>query len=286
MKLDELHRGGYFLDARSTYDEARTVLVGVPMDLTSSFRSGSREGPQAIRSFSQALEDYSPYLDRELGECLFYDAGDLMLPFGNVDVCLEKIEQTCKLLVRDQKLPFFLGGEHLISLPIVKSLSQFYSDLVVLHFDAHADLRDEYLGEKYSHATVMRRICDIIGSKNVFQFGIRSGTKEEFRYGKNCTNFYPLNVLDALNSCYSLFKDRPLYVTLDIDVIDPAYAPGTGTPEPGGVKPEEIFGIFSILKTLHVVGCDFVELAPLYDLSGITSLLAAKLVREAILAFT
>lgn len=279
-------RGGLFLGSADSYESAEIVLMGIPMDITSCFRPGSRMGPPAIRSASEGLEEYSPYLDRELGECSFYDGGDLELPFGNVEACLERIERVTRLLLEDRKTPFFLGGEHLISYPVVRALTGYYPDLVVLHFDAHADLRQEYMGEVNSHATVLRRICEVVGNNNVFQFGIRSGTKEEFRYGRSYTNFYPHELSGALESCLPLLKGRPIYVTLDIDVIDPAYAPGTGTPEPGGATPEELFQVINLLKGLQVVGCDLVEVAPNYDQSGITSLLAAKLVREAILAFS
>lgn len=286
MQIRDLCKhSGLFLGSSGSYDGADVVLVGVPMDVTSCFRPGSRMGPQAIRLASEGLEEYSPYLGRELSECSFYDGGDLELPFGDVEKCLEKIETVTHLLVADRKMPFFLGGEHLISYPVVKALAGHYPELAVLHFDAHADLRSEYLGEVYSHATVIRRICEVVGSNNVFQFGIRSGTREEFAYGRTHTNFYPYEVRKGIESCLSLLRGRPVYVTLDIDVVDPAFAPGTGTPEPGGVAPGELFSAFALLEELRVVGFDLVETAPDYDPSGITSLLAAKLVREALLAF-
>lgn len=287
MKLQELCTWDRsFLNAQCSYQEVQVVLIGVPLDLTVSYRPGTREGPRAVRDASQGLEDYSPYLDRELGANRFFDCGDLIIPPGNLAGSLQRIEEAGKILADAQKIPFYLGGEHLISLPVVKVLAESYPNLAVLHFDAHADLRDDYLGEIYSHATVIRRICEIIGNENVFQFGIRSGTKEEFYYGRNFTNFYPFELLPALESCLQILKERPVYVTFDIDVVDPAYAPGTGTPEPGGVTPQEIFEIFRLLQGLQIVGCDFVELAPVYDSAGITALLVAKLVREALLAFT
>lgn len=287
MRLSSLcTRERYFLEAKDSYEEAKIVLIGVPLDLTVTFRPGAREGPQAIRSASQGLEDYSPYLDRTLVECDFYDGGDLILPFGNLEISFKRIEETCRVLLEDQKFPFFLGGEHLLSFPVVRVLAEFYPNLAVLHFDAHADLRNDYLGENYSHATVIRRICEIVGGRNVFQFGIRSGTKEEFLYGRSFTNFYPFVLSEALEACRARLTGRPLYVTVDLDLVDPAFAPGTGTPEPGGFTPQEVFGILGILQDLHVVGCDFVELAPPYDTNGITALLAAKLVRESLLAFS
>lgn len=275
-----------YLAAKDSYRDAKLVLTGIPMDLTSSFRAGSRQGPQAVRSASEGLEEFSPYLNLDLADCPFYDGGDLLLPFGNLEECFERIEQLSNQLLQDDKLPVFLGGEHLITLPVVKSMLGFYPELVVLHFDAHADLRNDYLGEIYSHATVMRRVCDLIGPGNVYQFGIRSGTKDEFAYGKSNTNFYPFQVLPRLKSTLPFLKGHPLYVTVDIDIVDPSYAPGTGTPEPGGILPQELFRIFELLQGFHVVGCDFVELAPVYDQSGITSLLMAKIVREGLLAFS
>lgn len=286
MKTAELCvRDWSFLAAKDSYQDSRLVLAGIPLDLTSSFRPGSRQGPQAIRSVSEGLEEYSPYLNLDLADCHFYDQGDLLLPQGNLDLCLQRIEQLCRLLLQDEKLPVFLGGEHLITYPIIKAAVDFYPDLAVLHFDAHADLRDQYLGETYSHATVMRRVCELIGPENVYQFGIRSGTREEFAYGDSFTHFYPFQVVQALQSSLPVLSERPLYVTLDIDVLDPAYAPGTGTPEPGGCLPQDIFQIFTLLRGWNVIGYDIVELAPVYDPSGITTLLAAKLVREGLLAF-
>lgn len=279
-------RKACFLKARDVYEDAKIVLAGIPLDITGSFRPGARWGPQAIRNASHGLEDYSPYLDQELGECAFYDAGDLILPFGNLQTSFRQIEELCRSLVKDEKFPFFLGGEHLLSFPVVKILAEFYCNLAVLHFDAHADLRNDYRGEIYSHAAVVRRICEIVGSRNVFQFGIRSGTKEEFVYGHSFTNFYPFELATALESCFIDLKGRPLYVTLDIDLVDPAYAPGTGTPEAGGFTSQEVFRIFYILQELQVIGFDLVELVPHYDNSEVTALLAAKLVREGIIAFS
>ncbi|KUK36890.1 MAG: Agmatinase SpeB [Thermacetogenium phaeum] len=287
MMLNELCvREWQYLAAKGSYKEARLVLAGLPLELTVSFRPGTREGPQAIRAASQGLEEYSPYLREDLNDHLIFDCGDLALPFGNLQVAFQRIEALCRVLLADAKIPVFLGGEHLITFPVVKTLAEAYSGLKVLHFDAHADLRDDYLGEKYSHATVIRRVCEIVGAGNVYQFGIRSGTKEEFEYGRSCTVFYPFEILPGLESCLQSLEGHPVYVTVDIDVIDPAYAPGTGTPEPGGVTPQELFRVFELLEGCRIVGCDFVELAPVYDRSGITSILAAKLVREALLAFS
>ncbi len=237
-----------------------------------------------MRDASQGLEDYSPQLDRELGACAFYDAGDLLLPLGNLTASLGRIEQACRLIAGDGKLPFLLGGEHLITLPAVQALNDLYAGLAVLQFDAHADLRQDYLGEPLSHATVLRRICEVVGGNSVYQFGIRSGTRDEFAYGRAHTNFHPFKAASALEANLPSLRERPVYVTLDVDLLDPAYAPGTGAPEPGGIEPAEIFDIVAMLQELRVVGCDVVELAPPYDSSGITAALVAKIVREGLLA--
>lgn len=287
MKLDELClRNRHFLEAGDSYHDARVVLLGAPLDITGSYRKGAQEAPRAVRDASQGLEDYSPQLDRELGACAFYDAGDLLLPLGNLAASLGRIEQACRLLVSDGKIPFLLGGEHLITLPAVRALNVVHDGLAVLQFDAHADLRQEYLGESYSHATVLRRVCEVVGSGSVYQFGIRSGTRDEFDYGRAHTNFYPFAAARALEACLSSLRGRPVYITLDLDILDPAYAPGTGTPEPGGIQPAEVFEIVAMLQELNVVGCDIVELSPPYDTGGITAVLAAKIVREGLLVLS
>jgi agmatinase len=287
LKLSELCiKNSSFLESRDDYRNARIILLGVPLDITSSFRTGSREAPQAVRAASQGLEDYSPRLDRDLGECAVYDAGDLLLPLGNLQACLNRIGQACRLIADDGKIPFMLGGEHLITLPAVQAMAEFFPGLAVLQFDAHADLRDDYLGESLSHATVLRRICEVVGDNNVYQFGIRSGTRDEFQYGHAHTNFYPFEAARTLRSCLPDLKERPVYVTLDIDILDPAYAPGTGAPEPGGIQPAEVFEVLTVLQELQVVGLDIVELAPVYDASGITAMLVAKMTREGLLALS
>ncbi len=287
MKLSDLCiTNSSFLESWDDYRNARIILLGVPLDITSSFRMGSREAPQAVRAASQGLEEYSPRLDRNLGECAVYDAGDLLLPPGNLQACLNRIGQACRFIADDGKIPFMLGGEHLVTLPAVQTMAEFFPGLAVLQFDAHADLRDDYLGESLSHATVLRRICEVVGDNNVYQFGIRSGTRDEFQYGHSHTHFYPFEAARTLRSCLPDLKERPVYVTLDIDILDPAYAPGTGTPEPGGIQPAEIFEVLTVLQELQVVGLDIVELAPAYDASGITAMLVAKMTREGLLALS
>ena len=278
-------RAGFFLAAGADYGTSNLVIIGAPMDITVSFRPGSRGGPQAIRGASPGLEEYSLYARQDLREASFYDAGDLLLPFGNVTRSLELVKEAVALLLEAGKFPLLLGGEHLVSLGALRAVAQKFPGLAVIHFDAHADLRTDYLGEAYSHASVMYRAHRELGV-DLFQFGIRSGTAEELAYAKQHTHFYPFHVLEPLREAEKLLRGRPVYVTLDIDVVDPAFAPGTGTPEPGGISSAELLAALPLLARLNVVAFDLVEVAPLYDPAGITAMLAAKVVRETVLAFS
>jgi agmatinase len=273
-----------YMGSTSNYNEAKLVLVGAPMDFTTSFRPGTRQGPQQIRSVSYGIEEYSVYLDKDLADYKYYDAGDVAIPFGNVSTSLNMIGQTIGQILEDRKFPFLLGGEHLVSLPAIEQVAKRYSNLVVLHFDAHADLREEYIGETHSHATVIRRAIDLIGGDNVYQFGIRSGTRDELKFAKAHTNIFMDQLLEPLSRIVPKVKGYPVYVTLDIDVVDPAFAPGTGTPEPGGCTSKEIIQAIHMIGDLNVVGMDLVEVNPMLDHTDRTALLAAKLIREAILS--
>lgn len=283
--LDLVERSTGFIGSAGEYERAGIVLVGAPMDITVSFRTGARQGPQQVRQVSQGLEEYSVDLDRDLSEYYYYDAGDVILPFGTVEESLRRISLVAGEILGCGKFPLFLGGEHLISFSVIKEAANTYPGLAVIHIDAHADLRDEYLGECFSHATVMRRVAELIGGKNIFQFGIRSGARDEFEFARNNTNMYLNKVVEPIAENIHQLKGRPVYVSLDIDVVDPAYAPGTGTAEPGGCTSKEIIHAVHLLGQLDVVGFDLVEVSPVYDPSQRTAILAAKLVREAILSF-
>jgi len=278
-------RGQVFLASGDDYQAAGAVLAGIPFDATASFRPGARRGPQAIRAGSEVLEEYSPILQRDLGDLPFYDAGDLDLVPGRVEENLARMETAAAGIFQDGKLPIFLGGEHLVSYPLIRAAHRFFPGLAVLHFDAHADLRDDYLGEKLSHATVMRRVTEVVGPGNLFQFGIRSGTWGEFAYGQEETNFFMDTITSPLEKLLPELSRRPLYISIDIDVVDPAFAPGTGTPEPGGCTPQEILHAIHLLREARVVAFDLVEVCPPWDHEEITAILAAKIVREALLAW-
>jgi agmatinase len=274
-----------FLGSSPDYDKADIVILGAPMDMTVSFRPGTRFAPHHIRTVSAGLEEYSPVADRDLCDYKYYDMGDVEMVPGRVEKNLGFIARAVGDVLADGKFPILLGGEHLVTLPAVERAASNYPGLVVLQLDAHADLRDEYQGESLSHATVMRRVAEVVGGGNVFQCGIRSGTREEFIYARQQTQMYNDVSIKNIDSIIAGVAGRPVYLTLDIDVVDPAYAPGTGAPEPGGCTAGEILKALHLLGRLPVVGFDLVEVCPVYDPGEGTSLLAAKLVREAILLF-
>jgi agmatinase len=270
-----------FMGSQEVYEDASIVIVGVPMDSTCSFRPGTRFGSQKIREVFIGIEEYSIYRNKDLADIKFFDSGDLDIPIGNVEESLELIGVAAKEILDDGKKPIFVGGEHLISVPVIQEVyNKYEDDLVLLHFDAHADLREDYLGCKNSHASAIRRVTEFMPGTNIYQFGIRSGTREEFEFAKKNTNLYPIDVIEPLKRATSSLGKRPVYITLDIDVIDPAYANGTGTPEPGGITSKEMFDCFEVIKHLNIVGFDIVEVSPPYDASDRTAVLAAKIIRE------
>ncbi|WP_107728143.1 agmatinase [Desmospora activa] len=289
MRFDEAYSGHVFIGSTSDLERAETVLYGMPMDWTVSYRPGSRFGPNRVREVSIVLEEYSPYLDRDLSDIHYYDAGDIPLPFGNPEKSIQVIGQFVEKVMDRKKRPIGIGGEHLVTWPAVREVHKHHPRLAVIHLDAHADLRTDYEGEIYSHATPLRKIAQLLGAENVYQFGIRSGTREEFQYAqREGIHFHPYHVLQPLKEALPQLDGRPVYVTVDIDVLDPAFAPGTGTPEPGGITSTELLAsIHAIAQSgVHVVGADLVEVAPAYDPSDQTPVVAAKVLREMLLGFT
>jgi agmatinase len=266
----------------SEYKESDIVVLGIPFDGTVSYRPGTRFGPQMIRNEIDGLETYSPYLEKDLTDSLVCDLGDLPLPFGNTVKVMALIEQEIGSLLQDGKKTLAVGGEHLVAYPVIKAYAEQYPTLNVIHFDAHADLRDDYLGERLSHATVMRRVVECIDGKKLWQFGIRSGTKEEFEYAKTHTNLYKF-LLDDIGEAVEAIGNEPVYLSIDLDVLDPSIFSGTGTPEPGGVSFAELMGAIKTMMGLNVVGADIVELSPHYDQSNVSTLVACKVLREILL---
>lgn len=284
MKI-ETEKTTPFMGSIEDYNLADTVIIGAPMDDTVSFRPGSRFGPSKIRDISIGLEEYSPSLDKELSQYNYYDAGNIVIAPGSTELNLKNIALSMEELFKDSKLPILLGGEHLVTLPAVKEAVKKYPNLALIQFDAHTDLREDYLGSSLSHATVIKKICQIISPKDIYQFGIRSGTKEEFLFASQNTNLFSEVNLKIIEEVSLKLKDRPIYITLDIDVLDPAFAPGTGTPEACGCTSFELLKSLNLLSKLNIIGFDLVEVCPLCDFGDVTSILAAKLVREAILGF-
>ncbi|WP_449538105.1 agmatinase [Ferdinandcohnia sp. Marseille-Q9671] len=288
MRFDEAYSGNVFIKSHPSFEESEAVIYGMPMDWTVSYRPGSRFGPSRIREVSIGLEEYSPYLDRELEEVKYYDAGDIPLPFGNPQRSIDMIEEFIDQVLEAGKYPLGMGGEHLVSWPVMKAVYKKYPDLAIIHMDAHTDLRENYEGEPLSHSTPIRKIAELIGPENVFSFGIRSGMKEEFQWAKeNGMHISKFEVLEPLKKILPKLAGRPVYVTIDIDVLDPAHAPGTGTVDAGGITSKELLGaIHEIAKAdIKVVGSDLVEVAPIYDPSEQTANTASKLIREMILGW-
>ena len=275
-----------FLSAeKRTYDESLIALFGCPFDETVSFRSGARSGPTAIRDYSEVLETYSPEIEKDLESVAFCDMGDLVLNAARVEENLEIISDRAREILSAGKVPFALGGEHLVSLPLIMAAREHYPDLVVFQWDAHADLREHYERAVLSHATVMRRVVEAIGEDRIVQYGIRSGTPEEWDWMKSHMTVWPLipeNVMAGLVQ----HQGRPVYLTVDMDVLDPSECPGTGTPEPGGSTFVNLLACLKVLRQAGapIIGVDVVELAPNIDPSGISAVAAAKLVRELLLS--
>lgn len=287
MKLDQKYSGNVFILSSGDYASSKAVIYGMPMDYTVSFRPGSRFGPGRIREASVGLEEYSPYLDRSLEELDYFDAGDLLLPFGNAARSLDIIGDYVRGVLADGKFPFGMGGEHLVTWPVLQEMHKKYPDLAVIHIDAHADLRESYEGEPLSHSTPIRKAAELMGGRNIYQFGIRSGSREEWAYARENINFYPFEVAAPLREAIPSLAGRPVYVTIDIDVLDPSAAPGTGTAEAGGITSKELLEAVHLIagSGANVVGADVVEVAPIYDPTEQTPIVAAKLIREMLLGF-
>lgn len=273
-----------FIGCDKGVDEASIVLFGAPFDSTTSYRPGTRFGSGAIRRESYGIETYSPYQDLDLVDSSVMDYGDLELCFGDTQKALEQIQEHVSKILNMSKLPFMLGGEHLVTLGAFRAIHQKYPDVAIIHFDAHADLRQEYLDVSLSHACVLRRCWELTGDGQIFQFGIRSGDREEFRWGQDHVYTRKFD-FEGLEQVVQTLGEKPVYFTLDLDVLDPSIFPGTGTPEPGGVYFDQLRQAATfVCKNANVVGCDVNELSPHYDQSGVSTVVACKIVREMLLA--
>ena len=274
-----------FIGCDCEFEKADIVLFGAPFDSTTSYRPGARFGSSAIRHESYGIETYSLYQDKDLTDYNTFDSGDLELCFGSAESALSDIEARAEQILSFGKLPLLIGGEHLVTLGAVRAVLRKYPDMHIIHFDALADLRDDYLGARLSHAAVMRRSHDLMGDGRIHQFCIRSADREEFLFAKEHTDMHPFG-FDGLKEVVSELcqKNVPVYFTIDLDCLDSSVFPGTGTPEAGGVTFRELLGAIIEVSQCNIVGADINELAPMLDASGASTATACKVLRELILA--
>ena len=269
-----------FIGCTADYEHAAIALFGAPFDGTVSYRPGARFGPQAVRSESFGIETWSPLQRADLEDARVCDLGDIDVPIGNTAESLSMIEELAGWIFRDGKKTLMIGGEHLVSFPAIEAAHGKYPDLNVIHFDAHADLREDYLGERLSHAAAIRRVHDILGDGRIWQFGIRSGTREEYQWAaEGHTALHPFG-FGGLRQAVEALRGKPVYLTVDLDVLDSSVFPGTGTPEAGGATFRELMDALLAMKGLDIVGADAVELSPHYDPGGGSTAVACKVVRE------
>lgn len=273
-----------FQSCDANYDEANVVIFSSPMDATCSFRPGTRFAGPSIRQESIGIEWYSPYFDRDLKDYKTCDIGDLDLPMGDVEADLDEISRVTADILSDGKKTMMIGGEHLVTLGTIREYVKKYPDLHIIHFDAHTDLREEFLGRELSHATVLRKCYDLLGDGRIYQFGIRSGDSSEFKWAAEGHTHLRKFDLVGLDECIKALKDKPVYITIDLDVLDPSIFPGTGTPEAGGITYKELQQAILDMRGLNnIVGADIVELSPHYDPSMVSSQVACKVLREMVL---
>ena len=253
MKMNKFSNINTFMGMENPYDKSDIVVYGAGFDGTTSNRPGARFASSSMRPEFYGLETYSPILELDLEDFKICDMGDLDLSIGDTDKVLQEIYEGTKQIIQDNKIPFMIGGEHLVTLPAFKAVYEKYEDVYILHFDAHTDLREEYNNNKNSHATVIKRIWDIVGDNKIYQFGIRSGTKEEFDFSlKENHTYMEVGNINTFKDIVDKLEYKKIYITIDLDVFDPSIFPGTGTPEPGGVTYREFENIFSILKNSNL----------------------------------
>jgi agmatinase len=272
--------GAIYMGSRRDPAGCSVGLFGVPYDGTTSFRPGTRFGPAAIREVSSGLETYCPQLDADLEEVAFADLGAVDIPFGAPEPVVAAVKQATEAVLDLGLKPLMLGGEHSISSGAVAAVAERHPDLVLVQLDAHADLRHEWLGAHHSHACAMRRCLEVLPSGKLLQIAIRSGTREEF---VELRREQRLVAIEQMAEALKPLRGSPLYLTVDLDWFDPAVMPGTGTPEPGGFLWSHFAALVQELGHHKLVGADVVELSPQLDPTGVSNVLAAKVVRSLIL---
>ena len=275
--------GPIFMGAKRSLEESNITIFGVPYDGTTCHNPGTRFGPDSIRKVSNCLETYCPEIKDDLEDINYSDIGSLDIPHTNPQDVIELVKEITKWIVSKKNKPLMLGGEHSITIGSIKALGNIYKDLVLIHLDAHADLRDEWLGSKFSHACTIKRCSELINNNNIYQIGIRSGTKKEFKELKHLIKKEDLNNRKYINSIQKNIRNKPIYITIDIDWFDPSLVSGTGTPEPGGFFWQDFLRVLDIIKTGNIIGADLVELSPKIDSTEISSIVAAKITRTLIM---
>ena len=280
------NNGAIFMGAQRSIYQCKVSLLGVPYDGTCCFRPGARFGPSAVREDSHGIETYCPQLNLDLEDINYADLGSLDLPLGDTELIIDYVKNATDVLLKNNLKPLIIGGEHSITNGIIKSLITNYPELIMIQLDAHADLREEWLGSKFSHACTMKRCLEILPSKKIFQIGIRSGTKSEFLEMYNNKRLIQHTLgkkAKYLDEALKSLKGTPIYLTFDLDWFDPSLMPGTGTPEPGGYFWNDFAAIIDVIKSHNLIGADVVELSPKLDNTGISSILAAKVIRSLIM---
>jgi agmatinase len=275
-----------FIACRAPYPDARIVLFGIPFEGSVNLRTGADHGPRDLRIASDSIETYSPALDRDLEDLHMADLGDCELGGGSPREQLQRAREEVRGFWRPGLLPVMLGGDHTATLPVIEVLAPAIPDLRILQLDAHPDLREEFLGERYNYASAMARVMDVVAPERVYQVGMRTGAREEYR--RKAPHLYPAHAIHPVEAVRSLVPElsrHPLYVTIDVDVLDPSEAPGTGAPEPCGLTARELVEIVRLLEPCTVVGTDLMELAHAFDPSGRTGITASWILREAILTW-
>jgi len=276
-----------FIGCNLALADARIVIYGIPFEGRVNLRKGADAGPLDVRLGSESIETYSPALARDLEDLAIADIGDCELPAGappreQLDAAREQIAAWW----RPGLIPFMLGGDHTATVSVIEVLAPAFPELRILHLDAHPDLREEFLGERYNYASAMARVMDVVAPERVYQVGMRTGAREEYR--RKTPHLYPAHAVHPVEAVRSLLPElrrHPLYVTIDVDVLDPSEAPGTGAPEPCGLTASELIAIIRLLEPCPIVGTDLMEVAQAFDASGRTAITASWILREAILTW-
>ncbi len=274
-----------FLGAKVEVKKPDALILGVPLDATESFRAGTDKAPNRLRVVSDSLESYCPVLQADLEDLNLLDQGNLEFTGLSLEKSLALIKEAASELMARDCLALYIGGEHTITWPLIQAYFDKFPDLALVHLDAHLDMRESYKSQKLCHATVMRRVAELSPQLNIFSLGVRSGSQEDYQFAQKNKNVTFSDKLRLTSSQLGNLKKKPIYLSLDIDVLDPAQAPGTGNPEPGGFSYQEVFSFLQSVKDLNVVAADLVEVSPPHDVSDITSILAAKLIRQLLLLF-